>query len=380
MTQNVALVVTNATVTAIVVSPVNQTIAPLTQLVLSALGGFSDGTTQDITGDANWSSTNTAAATVTSGSATGVSAGSTTIQAALGGVTGSAPLNVSGASLVSIACSPSTAGVAIGSGIGLHAVGSFSDGTKQNLSFGVAWSVTPSDGSIATINNSGVVTGVAPGKATVTADFGTISNTATITVQKLRSITAAKTGVAVNPQDITVTPGSATIAAGTATQFVATATLEDGTPQNVTADVTWISTAPATAIINEAPGVPGWASGIAAGDDTIGAVFSGQYAPVRLTVTGATVTSIAITPATPQTITLGAAKQYKATATFSDSTTQDLNYRVTWTSSDPAVAVISRSGAATSTGVGSTMVRAAANIDGSTASDDKALTVLAPKP
>jgi trimeric autotransporter adhesin len=379
VTQNVPLVVTNATVTAIVVSPVNQTIAPFTRLAVSALGEFSDGTTQDITGDANWSSTNTAVATVTGGSATGVSNGSTTIQATFGGVTGSAPLNVSGASLVSVAVFPSTAGIAIGTRRAFTAIGIFSDGTKQTLSSQAAWSVTPSGGSIATVDTFGVVTGVGAGTATVTARLGTISNSATISVQNLRSIAAAKTAAAVGSQEITVTPGSATIAAGTATQFTATATLEDGTTQNVSLDVTWISTTPGTAIINDGMGFPGWASGITAGDDTIGAVFSGQYFPVRLTVTDATVTSIAITPATPQTITLGTAKQYKATATFSDSTTQDLSFQVTWTSSDPAVAVTTRLGAATSTGVGSTMVKAAININGSTASDDKALTV-APAP
>jgi Bacterial Ig-like domain (group 2) len=376
VTQNVALVVTNATPTRIVVSPVNRTIPPLTRFGLSALGEFSDGTTQDITDDANWSSTNTAAATVSKGVAAGVSAGSTTIRAALGGVTGSVPLNVSGSSLVSIAISPSTVGIAIGSRAALSAVCTFSDGTKQTLTSQVAWSVTPSDGSIATVDIFGIVTGVAAGKATVTAGLGTISNSATITVQKIRSIATAKTASAVRSQDITVTPGSATIAAGTLTKFTATATLEDGTTQDVTSDVTWISATPATAIINDAPGYPGWASGITAGDDTIGAVFSGQFTPVPLTVTGATVTSIAITPAT-QTITLGAARQYTATATFSDSTTQDLTYLVTWTSSDPAVAVISKFGAATSTGVGSTMVKAEANINGSTASDDKALMVVA---
>jgi len=48
---------------------------------------------------------------------------------------------------------------------------------------------------------------------------------------------------------------------------------------------------------------------------------------------------------------------------------------VTWTSSDPAVAVVSLSGIATTTGTGSTMIKATADINGSIASDDKALIV-----
>ena len=56
--------VTAATLTGIVVSPVGQTIAPLSQLFFNALGEFSDNTTQDITQDVNWSSTAPAVATI----------------------------------------------------------------------------------------------------------------------------------------------------------------------------------------------------------------------------------------------------------------------------------------------------------------------------
>ena len=377
LAQNASLVVTNATVTAIVVSPVNQTIAPLTRLSFSALGEFSDGTTQDVTADSSWNST-TGAATVTGGTATGIAAGPTVIQAVLGGVTGSASLTVSSSSLVSIALSPSAAGVAIGSTLPLQAVGTFTDGTKQLVNSEVAWSVTPNDGSIATVNPAGVVTGVAAGMATVKAQFGAVSQTATVTIQTLKSMMVSRIAApdAQNADTITITPGSATIAPGTNIPFRAVATLADGTTQDVTSSVLWISSTPATAIVSDAPQAPGWASGIAAGTDTIAAVFSGQYAPVQLTVSSATLTSIAITPTAPQSIALGGAQKYNAIATFSDSTTQNLTSLVTWTSSDPAVAVI-KFGQATSTGAGSTMVKAAANIDGNTASDDKALIVSA---
>jgi hypothetical protein len=368
VTQNASLVVTNATVTAIVVSPARQTIAPLTQLSFSALGQFSDGTTQDITADATWASTNIAVATVTSsapnGIATGVSAGSTVIGAVLGGVAGGASLTVSSASPVSIAfpmVSPSATGVAIGSTLFLQAVGTFSDGTKQNINSSVVWSVTPSDGSIATVDKTGLVTGVAAGTATVKAQIGAVTHTETLNVQ--------------NASSIAVTPASVTIAGGTATAFDAVATLADGTTQDLTSSVTWVSATPATATISNGLVWGGWASGIAAGKSTIYAVLGGQSGQASVTVTSATLTSVAITPTAPQSIALGSTQQYKATATFSDSTTQDLSYQVTWTSSDPPVAVVNLTGLATSTGVGSTMVKASANINGSTASDDKALIV-----
>jgi hypothetical protein len=294
--------------------------------------------------------------------AIGVSGGSTSIQATFGGVTGSTSLTVNGASLVSIAITPSPAGVAIGSTATLVATGTLSDGTKQRL-FSAAWSVTPSDGSIATVNN-GRVTGVAAGTATVTVQLGAITQTGTVNVQSASSIA--------------VTPAAPTIADGTTTQFHAIATLADGTTQDLTSSATWSSANPATVTIANGTILGGLASGIAAGKGTIIAVFGGLSGQASLTVTNATLSGIAITPAAPQSISLGSSLQYRATATFSDSTTQDLTYQVIWTSSDPAVAVVNvySYGRATSMGLGSTMIKATANINGITASDDKALIVL----
>ena len=368
--------VTNATVTSIVVSPVFQTIAPLTRLNLSALGMFSDGTTQDITADASWGSTDTAAATVTntapSGVATGVASGTTTITAALGGMSGNANLTVSSASLTSIALAPPSSGVAIGSTLLLNAVGTFSDGTKQPINLAAAWSVSPNDGSVATVDKTGLVTGVAAGTATVKAQFGTVSKTATLTVENLTSIAIVPAAIAVSP----VT--AITIAEGTATGLAAIATLADGSTQNVTSSVTWLSPTPATATVSDSLGSSGWASGIASGTVAISAVLDAQSASVKFTVTNATLSAIAIMPVAAQSVALGQTQQYTAQATFSDSSEQDLTNQVIWASSDLPVAVVNGNGLATTTGVGATMVKAAGDINGAAASDSKVLNVIGP--
>ena len=260
-----SLIVTNATVTGIEVYPVSQTnaallgqtIAPLTRIIYAASGTFSDGTTQDLTVDATWASTSPGAATVSNstpkGVATGVAAGATQIEAVLGAETGTANLIVSSASPTSITLTPATSGVVIGSTLQLSAVGTFSDGSKQTIPLAVAWSVTPSNNSIATVDQTGLVTGVAAGSATVTAKIGAVTMNAVINVQRLTSIA--------------ITPTPVTIANGTQTQFVATATLADGTTQNVSSSVTWISTGLTVtgtlpvATISDAPGSAGWATG-----------------------------------------------------------------------------------------------------------------------
>ena len=373
MSGTASLVVTDATLSRIVVSPLVQTIAPLTVLQFAATGVFSDSTTQDITADANWGSSDPAKVKVsntapTKGLATGVAGGMATISAALGAETGRSVLSVS-VSLTSITLTVSGSGVAIGSTRLLLALGTFSDGTTRSINDAATWSVTPSDNSIATVNSVGLVTGIATGTATVKAQVGTVSDTVDINVQDLTSLTIQPTA-------------TSTIAPGTQTQFVATATLADTTTQDVTSSVTWVSEDPTIATVSDAFGSAGLVSGIAPGLVSIGAVFNGlvatpHVAPTQqLTVTSATLSSLAITsPASGQDIALGQSQQYVVTGTFSDSTTQDLSDQVTWTSSDPTVAVITRSGLAISTGVGTTTVTAAADINGITATDTQALTV-----
>jgi hypothetical protein len=84
------------TLTSIAVTPVNQTINVGTPLQFTATGTYSDGSHQDLTSSATWSSSAPAVATISStGVATGVSPGNTTIQATVGAINGSTGLTVS---------------------------------------------------------------------------------------------------------------------------------------------------------------------------------------------------------------------------------------------------------------------------------------------
>ncbi len=382
-----SLVVTNASIAGIEVYPVGQgsglTIAPLTRQPFAARGVFSDNTQQDITLEANWTSTTPATATVSNttpnGVVTAVAAGTTQIQASFGGTTGKAPLVVTAASLTSIALTPApqtgatAVGVATGSTLPISAVGTFSDGSKQTINLAVAWSVTGS-GSIATVDQTGLVTGVAAGSAVVTAKFGTITANANITVEALKSIGVGSVVPIVNPSILNV-------AQGTASQFVATATLADGTTQDISTSATWFAISPPAvsgtgpvATISDSLGSSGWATGNAPGTAVIGAVFGGQGSLSSLTVTNATLKTLAIAPTGNVHVVLGGTQQYVATGTFSDSTTQILTNQVTWNSSLPTIAVVSLTGLATNTGPGgSTNISAVGIINGNTATSNQAV-------
>jgi uncharacterized protein YjdB len=84
-------------------------------------------------------------------------------------------------------------------------------------------------------------------------------------------------------------------------------------------------------------------------------------------------TAIAASPATAN-LAIGANEQFKATATYSDSSTADVTAAATWTDANAKVATITPSGDATAVGAGSTTVTA--TMDGLTGS--ATLTVAAP--
>jgi hypothetical protein len=89
------LTVTNATVQSITVNPPNPTVGLGSSQQFAASGLFSDGSTQDITNVVKWtSSTPTVAVVNQSGVAASASHGTTNINAALSGITGSTQLTV----------------------------------------------------------------------------------------------------------------------------------------------------------------------------------------------------------------------------------------------------------------------------------------------
>ena len=349
---DVTLTVTSATLSSITVGPSTRTIAPLTQLGFAAIGTFSDASTQNITQDVTWGSGSTSVATISNalgsvGIATAVGQGTTNITAALMGVTGSAPLDVSSATLTSITLTPSTGGLAIGSTLAMNAVGNFSDGSHQSIVSAATWN--SSDPSTATVNSFGEVSGLTGGPVDITATLGTVSQAASLQVEALTSIA--------------ISPAAPSFAMNTSYPLTATGTLLDGSTQDLTGSVLWTSSNPTVALMSVASGSKGDVVGLTAGSSTVAAAFplDAFVTPVQVTVTNATLSSITVTPANAS-IALGTPEQFKAQGTFNDTTTQTLTEQVTWSSSAINVAIIDASGAASTTGLtGSTTVGAALN-------------------
>ncbi|HTG81696.1 MAG TPA: Ig-like domain-containing protein, partial [Geobacteraceae bacterium] len=96
---------TPVTLVSLTITPANPSIAPGTSLQFRVAGTFSDGSAQDMTTSAAWSSSNSGVATITTGGlATAVTAGTTTITASVG--TLSASTLLTSAALQAIALTP----------------------------------------------------------------------------------------------------------------------------------------------------------------------------------------------------------------------------------------------------------------------------------
>ena len=337
-----------ANLTAISISPAGASIPIHTTQQFTATGSYSDGSSRDLTGLVSWGSSSTAAATIdVNGLLTGVAAGSTTISATLGSVTKSTTITVTVPTIASISVTP--VGLTLGIGINQQytATASYSDGSTQDLVSGVTWS--SSSTSVATINSSGLANTLAAGTTTITATVGSLSDTSTLTI------------VPAHLTSIEVSPSTPSIALGTTQQFTAVGNFDDGSTQLLTS-VTWAASLVSISTIDAA----GLATAVGTGTTTISATSGSVTGTATLTVSTATLVSLAVTPAN-STMAIGTSKQFTATGTFSDTSTQDLTASVLWSSSQATVATINNLGLATSVALGSATITATlGTVSGST--------------
>jgi trimeric autotransporter adhesin len=362
----------------------------------TALGTYADNSTADLTTTVTWSSSDTKILTVSNavgaqGEGSGVAVGTANVRASLGNVSATPyRVTVSEAPLISITVAPNPLdNVIVGLASALKATGLYGDPANVNTQFSLdvttsaTWTVSSS--AIATVGNSadtaGQVTGVAPGSTTVTATLSGKSATATVNV-----ISASLDSIAVNPT-------TASVRVGQTYPFTAIGSFDNNTTRDITNDVTWSSSAEATATISNAAGSKGVAKGVAASATavTITATMSGKIQTASLTVTEPRIVGIQISPSAAQTIDTGATQGYTVAGIYENGTTTNALTGVTWSSSNTAVATVAANGGgrgggpggggatATAVAAGSTTIKATyTSADGTVFTDSVTLTVQAP--
>ncbi len=205
----------------------------LRTLQFTATGVFTDGSNQQLTSAANWTSSDNTRVSVSNvtgshGLASALSAGRVQMRASYGGVTGYTGFTVSPATLTSIAVEPVGPSVAMGLSAALQATGYFSDMSTQDLTTQVSWSsVNPG---VATVSNAVASEGVVSTHALGTADISasilgrTGTTTVTVTDKKVVSI------------QLTEAANASAKPKGTTAHYTATGTYTDGSQGDITAE------------------------------------------------------------------------------------------------------------------------------------------------
>ena len=172
------------------------------------------------------------------------------------------------ASISALTVSPAAVTLPVGNTVTLTATATYADGTTGTPS--ATWGT--SDATVATVNSSGIVTGVSRGAARITASAGGYSASTNITVTASGTPVATVTSVSVSATATSVTVGATTTVS-------ATASYSDGTTSTVTP--TWASSNTTIATVSST----GTVTAVAAGAVTITGTYDGRSGTVDITVT-----------------------------------------------------------------------------------------------
>ncbi len=258
---------------AVAVSPPQATIPTAAVQPFTAVARYSDGSVRDVTASARWASASETIASVAGspGLATGVASGTSDISASLAGISGSATLTVTPATLVSVVVTPAKAMLQMGISQGLLASALFTDGSVWDVTNTAVWS-SHAPLVAAVVAGTGVTTGVSAGTARVTAAFGGKTTVATVKVPVAKLVSIA------------VTPAVAQVQPGDTRLFVATGTYSDGSSAKLGGAAVWSST---TQQVAQVVPTSGLASALHGGSSLITATSSGKSATATLTVSAA---------------------------------------------------------------------------------------------
>jgi hypothetical protein len=244
--------VTDAQLVSIEITPDGTSIAKGFARRLTATGTYTDSSTQDLTTDVSWSSSDNSIAFVSNlqgsqGAVTALEVGSVTITASLDGVQDTTAFTVTPATLVSLSLAPLAPVAARDTTVYFTVTGTFSDSSTQDLTSQVSW--TSSDISIATIFSqagpaSGIATAVSSGQTTITAAQGGITATTVMTVTP-----ATLVSITVEPSPLILD-----YFGNPSGSMVATGNFSDNSSQNISEIVTWSSDNGAIAAVSNAQG------------------------------------------------------------------------------------------------------------------------------
>ncbi|MBY6016929.1 Ig-like domain-containing protein [Halomonas denitrificans] len=343
----VSVHVTDATITAIQVTPSPLSLAKGHQQQLRAIATYSDQTTAEITEQVQWRVMDSTLATVSqSGRITAEAVGETILTAEHDGVT-SPPVTVTvtNAVITAIQVTPSPLLLAQGQQQVMTAMALYSDHTTANITATADW--VSDDERVATISSAGLLTAAAQGSTGISA--------------RQDNITSNVINVDVTPaviEALQITPALIALHKGNRQAMTAQATYSDRTMGDVTDIVTWTAADTQVATIAPTGELRAMDIGRTNVTATIGEVVSNTAV---VEVSKAVVTAIQVTPAT-MSLAKGRQEALTAIAHYSDNTTADITHQVAWHVVNNSIATVTTNGELNAVAEGATTV--SASMDG----------------
>jgi phospholipase C len=227
-------------------------------------------------------------------------------------------------SLVSITVTPANPILPVGVSVQMLATGTFSDGTKQDITTSVTWSSSSS--SVASVSSNGVMTTNAAGLATVKAVQGTSSGSTSLTVKTLSSLS--------------MSPANQALPLNSSTQYSVIGKFSDKTTESLTNYVTWSSSVTSVATVSNSTGSQGFVTCVGTGTTIITAHAGSVTGSTNLTVKN--LQSIIVFSPAPW-IPVGGETNLSAIAKYTDGTSQNVTSAVQWSSSASSVLTVGNS-------------------------------------
>ncbi|RKN82089.1 Ig-like domain-containing protein [Paenibacillus ginsengarvi] len=280
---------------------------------LSLTVTYTDGKTEDVTGQAEWSSDNGNVASVYKGLVTALQSGQAVITAQYGGRTITVPVNVEIVKKLTV--NKSDLFLKVGGTDKLKLDATYADGVAADVTDAAVWS---SDSADVVGVDKGNLIAYKSGQASITATYGSKTVTVMVDVSVARKLT-------VNPKSLSMRKGDTKT-------IKLDATYADGSSGTVTDEAEWTSNDQSIAVVTK-----GSVKAIGSGDTTI----TVKYGDKSVTV------PVEVDPATKLTadqvkfdVQPGDTVQVKLTATYSDETTGDVTEKAVWTTSNAAFATV----------------------------------------
>ncbi|MEC4727344.1 Ig-like domain-containing protein [Shewanella sp. D64] len=326
----VDIMVTDASLVELIVSPANASIAVGVEQEYTATGIFSDGNSKDLTRASFWTSSDVGIASINhTGIATSYLPSEVHVTARYIGFTATAELTVTPAELSYIQVTPVDIKVPKGTEGQFEARAYYTDNRSEDITLLASW--TSVNEEIVHVGTGSVYGGFASalnlGSTQVDAQFNGMSSTANV------EVTAAEL------LELTVTPVDASVAAGLTQSYQAFARFSDGTSKEVTLSSSWQSSDTDIATID----AKGIAYTLYSGSTVIQASYKTLTAKARLAVDEAVLVELQLTPVTSK-ININEMQQYIATAFYSDGYAVDVSKVTTWTVVDANIAHVITSG------------------------------------